>query len=531
MKAVAAILLTFFLLCSACALFVDGSDADSDLPFTDGYFTYILNDDGKAILTGFDNEDELTSIIIPSTCTDPSSNNHEVVEIRGSFSSDLITEVTIPASITEISSAAFNECNNLKSFAISGVSSYYEVDANGVLYTEGLHKLVKYPNGRESSPGVRATSYVVSSSTSEICLDAFSHSSLVNVEIPGNALIKIGDGAFSYCSELTTINFPPSLSIIASSAFYKCEKLASINLPEELNMIGSSAFANTAISTVFIPYGVNYIGGAAFTNCSNLTSFTTDSYYFEAATEGPDAGILFETGTKKKLVCYPSNRAGDSYTVPENTEISPMAFSGCQKLKTLNFPKGLTTIPEFALYECYSLENVDLSNISIIGGYSFCSCTSLKSVDLPENLLYIGSGAFFDSGLTEITIPSNVATIEGTAFGMCNSLTKVTFAESSKATLESMIFMSDFNLKEIVINSSDVVLTEASLSIGNDEAHATVDVYVKQGYKVPADAYYESSTTLNIKTIGERPYPWVNIIGAVVCGLGIIGILYGMRQV
>lgn len=523
-------MLTFILLCSACALFIDGSDAVSDDNFDDGYFSYILNEDGDAILTAFENKDKLTSIEIPSTCTDSSSIVHTVVEIRGGISSELLTEVIIPASITEISNTAFNESNNIKSFAISGVSSYYEVD-DGVLYTKGLHKLVKYPNGKESSPGVRATSYVVSTSTSEICLDAFSHSSLVNVEIPGNALVKIGDGAFSYCPELTTINFPPSLSIIASSAFYQCEKLASINLPEELNMIGSSAFAYTAISTVFIPYGVNYIGGAAFSNCSNLTSFSTDSYYFEAATEGPDAGILFETGTKKKLVCYPSNREGDSYTVPENTEISPMAFSGCKNLKTLNFPKGLTTIPELALYECYSLENVDLSNISIIGGSSFTSCTSLKTVDLPENLLYIGAGAFFDSGLTEITIPSNVATIESTAFGMCNSLTKVTFAESSKATLGRLIFMSDFNLKEIVINSSDVVLTEDSLSIGNEEAHATVDVYVKQGYKVPADAYYESTTTLNIKTIGERPYPWVNIVGAVVCGLGIIGILYGMRQV
>ena len=38
-------------------------------------------------------------------------------------------------------------------------------------------------------------------------------------------------------------------------------------------------------------------------------------------------------------------------------------------------------------------------------------------------------------------------------------------------------------------------------------------------------------TTLNVSYIGERPYPWVNIIGAVVCIIGIIGILYGMRQV
>ena len=528
MKAVAAVMLTLTLLCSACALFVDGSDADPGDPFTDGDFTYILNDNGTAIITFFDNKDQLATVDIPSSCNDPSSNSHTVVEIRGDISSEYITQVNIPATITEISYSAFDEANNIKSFEVSPSNLNYE-DVDGVLYTKEQHKLVKYPNGREVSPGVRATSYTVSSSTSEICLGAFSHSSLVNVTL-GNALIKIGEGAFSYCNELTTINFPPSLSIISSSAFYQCGKLASITLPDELNLIGYSAFAYTAVSTVFIPYGVNFIGGGAFSNCSNLTGFTSDNFTYITETEGPDAGVLFEDGEKKRLLCYPSNRPGDSYTIPEKTEINPVAFSGCKNLKNIGFPKGFTTIPELAFFNCTSLENVDLSNISIIGSSSFSGCSNLKTVNLPDSLLYIGNGAFFDSGLTEINIPSSVATIEDTAFGMCSSLSKVTFSESSKATVGSMAFLSDFNLKEIVINSSDVELTYGSLSIGNEVTNASVDVYVKQGYNIPSDVADEN-TTLNIKRIGERPYPWVNIIGAVVCILGIIGILYGMRQV
>ena len=58
----------------------------------------------------------------------------------------------------------------------------------------------------------------------------------------------------------------------------------------------------------------------------------------------------------------------------------------------------------------------------------------------------------------------------------------------------------------------------------------TLNLNVPSGFIVP-DNVANEDTTLIITYIGERPYPWVNIIGAIVCALGIIGILYGMRQV
>lgn len=53
---------------------------------------------------------------------------------------------------------------------------------------------------------------------------------------------SIGDEAFVYCRELTSINIPKSVTKIGESAFRECSELTSINIPEGVTIIGSSAF-------------------------------------------------------------------------------------------------------------------------------------------------------------------------------------------------------------------------------------------------------------------------------------------------
>ena len=63
---------------------------------------------------------------------------------------------------------------------------------------------------------------------------------------------SIGDYAFSYCSELTSVTIPDSVTSIGNGAFYDCSGLTSV-------IIGN---------------GVTSIGGYAFSGCSGLTSVT-----------------------------------------------------------------------------------------------------------------------------------------------------------------------------------------------------------------------------------------------------------------
>ena len=70
--------------------------------------------------------------------------------------------------------------------------------------------------------------------------------SAVSVNIPnridGLRVTSIGNGAFDYCSSLTSIEIPNSITNIGKSAFYGCLKLANIEIPNSVINIREKAF-------------------------------------------------------------------------------------------------------------------------------------------------------------------------------------------------------------------------------------------------------------------------------------------------
>jgi hypothetical protein len=54
----------------------------------------------------------------------------------------------------------------------------------------------------------------------------------------------LGEKAFSYCSSLTSINIPESITSIGDKTFSFCTSLASVYLPKALTSVGASAFDN-----------------------------------------------------------------------------------------------------------------------------------------------------------------------------------------------------------------------------------------------------------------------------------------------
>ena len=99
----------------------------------------------------------------------------------------------------------------------------------------------------------------------------------------------------------------------------------------------------------------------------------------------------------------------------------------------------LTTIKQYAFYNCPNLTSVTLpSSLTTIGDWAFAT-SGLTSVTLPEGLTFIGQKAFYATALTSLTIPSSVTTIRYEAFRHCNSLSMVIMnvADPSTLTLES----------------------------------------------------------------------------------------------
>ncbi len=91
----------------------------------------------------------------------------------------------------------------------------------------------------------------------------------------GNNVTSIGNGAFSYCSGLTSVTIPNSMTSIGNWAFCGCSGLTSVIIPNSVTTIGGSAFEGcTGLTSVTIPNSVTSIGGGAFNSCSSLTSVT-----------------------------------------------------------------------------------------------------------------------------------------------------------------------------------------------------------------------------------------------------------------
>ena len=77
----------------------------------------------------------------------------------------------------------------------------------------------------------------------------------------------IGEYAFAYCSGLTSLAIPSSVSSIGRAAFYKCSGLTSLSISSGVTMIGEYAFAYcSGLTSLSIPSSVTSIGEEAFAN-------------------------------------------------------------------------------------------------------------------------------------------------------------------------------------------------------------------------------------------------------------------------
>lgn len=93
----------------------------------------------------------------------------------------------------------------------------------------------------------------------------------------------------------------------------------------------------------------------------------------------------------------------ESIEIPDSVKvIGEAVFSGCEKLKKVKLPAGLTEIDRLVFNECKSLERIEIPDtVKSIGNYAFCKCEKLTAVDLPSGLVSVGEGAFHGCKLLE----------------------------------------------------------------------------------------------------------------------------------
>ena len=286
--------------------------------------------------------DSLTSINIPNSVT--------TIGNWGLGACKSLTSITIPNSVVTIIGNPFNSWhgnlyNESKAFI-------YE---DHVLFNKNKTTLIAYI--------AKETNYTIS-----------------------NSVTTIGEGAFSNCKSLISINIPNSVTTIGDSAFWNCESLTNINIPNSVTTIGRGAFDGCkSLTNINIPNSVTTIGELAFWGCESLVNIN----------------------------------------IPNSvTTIGKGAFSYCDSLTSINIPNSVTTIGRGAFDGCKSLTNINIPNsVTTIGEETFWGCEFLVNINIPNSVTTIGKGAFsYCDSLTSINIPNNVTTIEDRAFCGCENL-------------------------------------------------------------------------------------------------------------
>ena len=283
----------------------------------------------------------------------------------------------------------------------------------------------------------------------------------------GNDIYKvvgIGHSAFDYCSRLSSVTIPESVTSIGNCAFWGCSSLTSITIPESVTSIGSSAFYDcSSLTSITIPKGVTSIGNGAFSDCSSLHEIIVDD---ENSDFTSIKGVLYSKDITE-LYCCPAGLMETSFTIPETvTSIGESAFSGCSGLTSVTIPDGVTSIEYCAFLLCSRLTSVTIpEGVISIGGRAFWFCSSLTSITIPESVTSIGYDAFYHcSSLTSITIPESVTSIGSSAFAYCSDLTSITIPEAVTEIGEQAFSGCSLQLFEIANGTNPLVLSDDDFS-------------------------------------------------------------------
>lgn len=492
-----------------------------------------------------DDETKAGHIIIADEVTDRKGNVHKVTAVGSSLgnrndiksvvfgknittlysyslSRTAITEITIPATVTEIGEYCFLQCDSLITFAIDEASTLTALPQNCFYGCDNLQ----------------------------------------TVTLP-NSIQTIGNTAFEYCPSLRTMTFGTGLADGAfgtgSYQFYGAENMESMTLPginipfaanyyslpasmilyvnadmvdaykandytKKFHIMAIGSTADFAVTTT--------AGGQLATELAKKTDSTADvleltisgpingtdiNYLHQAMpylqaldlkdaqiVEGGDqyarwnvsGGTVTQYGSNtystQNDIVGPymfSNMQLKRLVLPDGaTGIAAYAVNQCNKLATLVLPAALTTIGDDAIR--MSNPNNQLSQIDIPAGVTtigkqafyytaitavtipdgvtriedntFYYCQSLKTAVLPDNVTYIGKKAFYNcTNMESVNIPAKVETIDNEAFEYCNKLATPLLIPATCTTIGNYAFNSCTALPGVTFN-------EGLTSIGNN---------------------------------------------------------------
>jgi hypothetical protein len=324
------------------------------------------------------------------------------------------------------------------------------------------------------------------------------------------------------------------------TAFYNCLALKSLELPNRISNLdfdydvfefylpsASSAYTSK-FNIAFTTYGDSSL------TYTNIASITVEKGGKFASLDG----ILY-TADYSTLVFCPYKKTGE-VVVPYQTEtFASSAFRFCKYITKISFEETPEDVVkagkevEFKLANAYTY-NYNITTTSLSFTYSnasqvFLNCTALKTIEFPKRLTSIGeyalcnitsyptglttvtfaddcklteigSNAFKDSYITNIVLPLNLEKIGENAFINCSQLKEITL--SNKTTEEQFS-----EIVSLLPNLETIHIPEGNTFIKQDSTGAIYNADKTSLLYVPAGITTNEYTVLSsVKKIGSGAF-------------------------
>ena len=423
----------------------------------DGYY----NLDDKKTPIG---NNTVTSVVIPAGV--------ETIEKYAFYNCSKLERVTLPEECKNIGTRAFYNCKKLTTINLDNAkiisdeafrycSSLTNVGSNNLskIYTVGdygfagtgvnnLNLAILSRVGVGAFSGCSKLTTVELGRRTRVSEKMFSGSAITEITVYGDI---IQDNAFYNCTKLTSVVIENNVTYLGKGAFEGCAILSSVTANGEIEQIGSEAFLRcSSLKTLTLPAGEVKIGSYAF-KLSGLETLTLapttviKSVGASAFNRSNDltvelndgyvnvGGAIYSADMTELLMVLPSDSLVE-FTVPKSVKhIVGGAFSNLSSLKTVKFEEGsaLKSVGYAAFAESTNLQTVQLPAGEIdIADYAFYGASSLKNISL-NGASYVGSYAFYGAAVESVNLESDKVIIGEYAFYGCKALNTVNIGDGA----------------------------------------------------------------------------------------------------
>lgn len=333
-------------------------------------------------------------------------------------------------------------------------------------------------------------------------------------KIAGDNVTSIDYEAFEDNKQITKVSIPDGIEYIGTEAFKGCSSLHSVEIPESVNDIYSNAFEGTPwldklkeennlviinnilisigndVEDLSIPEGITLAWGL-FEGEKNITSiYVPDSmknlfgeWWRFSGCESLKT-INFPEGAGQLGPCAFDRCGFEEIVLPSGTFAGNMTFAHCERLKKVTMPlKPLNTYTAAwdAFSSCTSLEEVVITAGEQMDESFFNDCPKLTKVVIPDTVKYIGAQAFNNcESLKGIIIPSSVTEIGSRAFGYLyededgNEVKVPGFTIYGTKGTEAERYAKENGFRFVEAGTLDDA-TDASANVGNGSLYENVD--------------------------------------------------------